>query len=70
LHKEIRWESDWITQRERQNARNRHNHKNRKVRRNFELESLDMATGKLLWSRNFSKQRALGFRIGFQWLVH
>ena len=36
--------------------RTKHNDKNRNVRRNFELESLDMATGKLLWSRNFPKQ--------------
>src|SRR2546422_707980 len=36
--------------------RTKHNDKNRNVRRNFVLESLDMATGKLLWSRNFPKQ--------------
>jgi WD40 repeat protein len=36
--------------------RTKHNDKNRSIRRNFELETLDMATGKLLWSRNFPKQ--------------
>ncbi len=36
--------------------RTKHNDKNRIVRRNFELDGLDMATGKLLWSRNFPKQ--------------
>jgi WD40 repeat protein len=36
--------------------RTKHNDKNRNVRRNFELDALDMATGKPLWSRNFPKQ--------------
>jgi len=36
--------------------RTKHNDKIRGVRRNFELEALDMATGKQLWSRNFPKQ--------------
>jgi WD40 repeat protein len=36
--------------------RTKHNDKNRGARRNFELDALDMATGKALWSRNFPKQ--------------
>ena len=36
--------------------RTKHNDKNRHARRNFELDSLDMATGKPLWSRTFPKQ--------------
>jgi WD40 repeat protein len=36
--------------------RTKHNDKNRNARRNFELNTLDMATGKLLWSRSFPKQ--------------
>jgi WD40 repeat protein len=36
--------------------RTKHNDKNRDARRNFELEALDMATAKPLWSRNFPKQ--------------
>jgi WD40 repeat protein len=36
--------------------RTKHNDKNRGARRNFELDALDMATAKPLWSRNFPKQ--------------
>jgi WD40 repeat protein len=36
--------------------RTKHNDKNRAARRNFELDVLDMATAKPLWSRNFPKQ--------------
>jgi len=36
--------------------RTKHNDKNNGGRRNFELDALDMATGKPLWSRNFPKQ--------------
>jgi WD40 repeat protein len=36
--------------------RTKHNDKNRNARRNFELNALDMATGKPLWSRSFPKQ--------------
>ena len=36
--------------------RTKHNDKNRNARRNFDLDVLDMTTGKLLWSRSFPKQ--------------
>jgi WD40 repeat protein len=36
--------------------RTKHNDKNRSARRNFELNALDMATAKPLWSRTFPKQ--------------
>jgi len=36
--------------------RTKHNDKNRSARHNFELDALDMATAKPLWSRNFPKQ--------------
>jgi len=36
--------------------RTKHNDKNREARRNFELNTLDMATAKPLWSRIFPKQ--------------
>src|SRR5207247_8355621 len=36
--------------------RTRHNDKNRQTRRNFELDALDMATTKPLWTRSFPKQ--------------
>ncbi len=36
--------------------RTKHNDKNRNMRHNFELDALDMATGKPLWSRSFPKQ--------------
>jgi WD40 repeat protein len=36
--------------------RTKHNDKSRGARRNFEIDALDMATGKALWSRNFPKQ--------------
>ena len=36
--------------------RTKHNDKNRNARKNFELDALDMATAKPLWSRSFPKQ--------------
>jgi WD40 repeat protein len=36
--------------------RTKHKEKNRNARRNFELDALDMATAKPLWSRSFPKQ--------------
>jgi WD40 repeat protein len=36
--------------------RTKHSDKNHNARRNFELDALDMATAKSLWSRNFPKQ--------------
>ena len=36
--------------------RTKHNDKNRSARHNFELDALDMATAKPLWSRSFPKQ--------------
>jgi len=36
--------------------RTKHNDKNRNARRNFELNAMDMATAKPLWSRTFPKQ--------------
>lgn len=36
--------------------RTKHNDKNRNAHRNFELDALDMATAKPLWSRSFPKQ--------------
>jgi WD40 repeat protein len=36
--------------------RTKHNDKSRGARRNFEIDALDMATGKALWSHSFPKQ--------------
>lgn len=53
--------------------RTKHNDKNRNARRNFELDAMDMATAKPLWSRNFPRQgpsisgSAAGGKMIFVW---